>query len=470
MKLTAATSSLLYLGGTYNDVASVDQASMEQYNILNFLGGKSPYQQYTGFGISTDIPETCTLEQVQLLSRHGERFISADKAEETLEILDKLKAQDLQGPLAFIKDYEWFVANDSLYGEEVTLQNSNSIFSGSLSAQRQGRAFREKYGDLYDSSKTLPVFTTNAQRVYDTSVNFLKGFFNSATEIDSAKRDLGFTTEGDVKINILDEADDNTVNNLTPINSCSNYNEDDFDTPDELKTYATGFISRMKAAGNPNLKLKKGEVKRLIEICAYELNVKGSSQFCSLFTNEEFIRYEYYKDVKQYYTEGPGNKYAVAIGSVLLEASVKLLQEDNDNKLWLSFTHNADIVNYLAAIGLFTEAEDFSLTDVQFGKKFQRAKIVPQSARLALEKYNCDGTSYVRFILNDAVIPMDCSYGPGFSCSLQDYLKLTKSNAALSFNKVCGTKFSNDEITFFWDYDTTSYNATLATEPASGTD
>lgn len=65
---------LLVSQSIFQDVATPQQAATDQYSVINFLGGSAPYKQGSRYGISTDIPEKCTVEHVQMISRHGEKI------------------------------------------------------------------------------------------------------------------------------------------------------------------------------------------------------------------------------------------------------------------------------------------------------------------------------------------------------------------------------------------------------------
>ena len=67
---------LLVSQSIFQDVATPQQAATDQYSVINFLGGSAPYKQGSRYGISTDNPDKCTVEHVQMISRHGERFPS----------------------------------------------------------------------------------------------------------------------------------------------------------------------------------------------------------------------------------------------------------------------------------------------------------------------------------------------------------------------------------------------------------
>ncbi|KAI3403991.1 hypothetical protein KGF56_003150, partial [Candida oxycetoniae] len=90
--------------------------------------------------------------------------------------------------------------------------------------------------------------------------------------------------------------------------------------------------------------------------------------------------------------------------------------------------------------------------------------IVPQGARIYTEKFSCSGESYVRYLVNDAVIPIQtCATGPGFSCKLDEFEEYVDDNIGWEdFNEYCGIEPSVPQsLTFYWDYMNTTYNAPL---------
>ena len=101
---------LLLPYGVFEDVATPQQASIEQYNIIKYLGGSGPYLQRPGYGISTDLNDNqCNVEQIQMISRHGERFPSLGDGKFFNEILDVFKNynNEFKGDLEFLNNYKF---------------------------------------------------------------------------------------------------------------------------------------------------------------------------------------------------------------------------------------------------------------------------------------------------------------------------------------------------------------------------
>lgn len=94
---------LLVSQSIFQDVATPQQAATDQYSVINFLGGSAPYKQGSRYGISTDIPEKCTVEHVQMISRHGERFPSKGDGAYFDTVMNTFKSynQKFKGDLSF---------------------------------------------------------------------------------------------------------------------------------------------------------------------------------------------------------------------------------------------------------------------------------------------------------------------------------------------------------------------------------
>ncbi|RCK59087.1 Acid phosphatase PHO11 [Candida viswanathii] len=420
--------SLLLSGpGVFQGIASPQQASNEADNIFRYLGGSAPYFPRQGNGVSTDIPEGCTIEQVQLYSRHVEHFL-------TVSLGRRLEALYQSGDLTFLNYwYTYFVDDRSNYALSTSPENSQSVYAGTTNALRHGASFRARYGSLYDANFTLPVFSSNSARVLETSRYFARGFLGDDSE------------EGrTVKFNVVLEDEESGVNTLTPRRSCPRY-----DLAFEAK--------------NRGLNLTADDAYELFDWCAYELNVCGYSPFCGTFTNRELLQFSYGDDLEKYYTDGPSNPQNRFVGSILHNASLALLKDDiNPNKVWLSIAHSDDLAVYHAALGLFDIAEDFPTDYIPFPNPYSHASIAPQGARFYTEKLGCGGESYVRYIVNEAVTSIStCADGPGFSCKLDDFEEyLNERIGGYNITEECGLNSSYPtEVSFYWDYDDVVYDS-----------
>nr|WOG36270.1 uncharacterized protein [Candida metapsilosis] len=444
---------LLVSQSIFQDVATPQQAATDQYSVINFLGGSAPYKQGSRYGISTDIPEQCTVEQVQMISRHGERFPSKGDGATFDKIMNVFKSygKDFKGDLSFLNDYEYFVTNKEYYEKETSPTNSEGTFAGTTTALRHGAYFRQRYGTLY-SGGNFTVFTSNSGRCYQTANYFARGFLG-----DEYSDEI-------VEYVVVDEDPKMGANSLTPRYACKNLeninNDDIVDKFD--KSYLQDILNRWQQQ-NPGLNLTTSQVSRLFLWCAFELNVRGSSPFCSLFTNEEFIKSGYENDLTNYYSIGQGNNLSTTVGSPMVEASLRLLlDESSTNKIWVMFTHDTDMEFYLSSMGLINPEKDLPVDHVPFPNPYNAAQMFPQGGRTYLEKLNCNDKKYVRFIMNDAVVPFpDCSNGVGFSCEFDQFVDIVRSRLdGIDYSKQCDST-GPANLTFLWDYKDVNYNAPL---------
>jgi len=437
----------------YQSVATPQQASVEQYDILRYLGGKAPYIQHPGFGIPTDVPDQCTIEQVQLLSRHGERYPSKNVGKALEKINEKFKGYNgtFKGELSFLNNYTYFVEDKDNYEKETTPSNSEGPFSGADNALRHGTTFRSKYNEIYNPDKPLPVFAANYDRVALTAQYFARGFLGQDYD------------ESNVEYVLIDEDGELGANSLTPRYGCKKFESDPHtDYVDGFSDqYLKDALTRFQKS-NPNLDLDTDDVNSLFDWCAYELNVKGYSPFCNLFSNTEFIKNSYSLDLENYYSNGPGNNMTRTIGAPLIRASLALLKDnETEHKIFLSFSHDTDLEITLEALGLLGIADGEQLPNdhIPFPHTYVHSTIVPQGARIYTEKIKCDGEIYVRYVLNDAVYPLPtCSDGPGFSCKLTDFENYVNDRLDnLDYATQCGAEDIPNNVTFYWDYTEKNY-------------
>lgn len=439
-------------------LAIPQQFQGDEYSAFKYFLGAGPYTTHSGYGIDPAVPSECELEQVQLLARHGERFPSHGEGQNYEKIMDKFHnyTNAFAGPLSFLNDYEYFVPAKELYDMETTASNSEGTFSGTNDAMRHGLYFRSRYESIYNSSQPLNVFTVNSFRVHQTADYFVRGFLGDDRSLPNWV--------------VLSEEEDLGANSLTPKYSCSNYNHGKRN--DLIGNYDSSYLKKILhrlIKDNQGLQLSTGDVDALFFWCAYETNVRGSLPFCNLFTNEEIIRHSYGNDLSRYYTYGNGNNISLWASSQLLNSSLTLLtQEDppsNNGKIWLSFTHDTDIESFHASLGILQPKDHLPSDQIIFPSPYQVTSVVPQHARTYTEKYKCNGESYVRYLVNDAVIPIpNCTDGPGFSCKLQDFKNYVDQRIGdADYETMCDNQDSGrpPKLTFYWDYPDKNYTEPL---------
>lgn len=418
------------------------QEALDQYNVLRFLGTAAPYVANPGYGIDREPPSQCKVTQANLIARHGERYPTTKRGKKMIESLASIRnssAEDIDGPLAFLTDYEFRGLDEEQFDKE----SSSGPYSGLLELYKLGSLVRERYYDLYQEGDAINIYAASSERVVASAKKFTEGFLGENYNESFVK--------------VIDEDDESLgANSLTPVASCNNYHKkQNDDTIDSLSdSYLSDIADRLNKE-SPGINVTADVVDTLMYYCGYDLNVDGSSEICDIFTTTEFQSYSYTKDVEYYYQKGPGNNMSSIIGSVYINAVIELLKSsDEEHNLTLSFAHDSDLCYIISNLGLFDG--DLSVEYHDFNHLWKVSDIAPMAARLIIERLECEGhdDDYMRIVLNDAVIPIPGnSDGPGFSLSVDNFEKyISERLDGHSYGEDCGLDSGvPTNLTFFWD-------------------
>ncbi|OAA66491.1 3-phytase B [Niveomyces insectorum RCEF 264] len=434
----------------YGSTAPYSQAFLEGYSVLKHIGGQGPYSNRQSYGIGRDPPGGCAVDQVIMLKRHGERWPDPGPAANFLSSVNKIyqtNTTTFTGSLEFLNRWQYFVPGNRY----VALESYNGPYAGLLDGYRHGAEYGTRYGHLWDATEpaTIPMFSSGYERILMTARRFGEGFF-------------GWNYTDVVAMNIIPEEAYMGANSLTP--TC--IKDNGTAVCSQLTNYQPQFdvaASRLNAQV-PNLRLNATDIYNLMQMTAYELNVRGYSDWVHAFSLDEWVAFGYTQDLQYYYCNGPGDKNMRAVGAVYANASLTLLNEgpDKTGKLFFNFCHDTNITPVLAALGISSPADDLPLDHIPFPNDYNTGNIVPMGGHLTIERLTCNATSvsvpgtYVRLILNEAVVPYTgCQDGPGFSCSLANYTQLVSASLP-DFISTCGFNASYPQhLDFWWSYNTT---------------
>lgn len=94
----------------------------------------------------------------------------------------------------------------------------------------------------------------------------------------------------------------------------------------EYRATYLGAISE-RLLEQTGMRFSDQEVYAMQEMCGFETTVRGRSDWCDVFTQDDFLGFEYARDVLHYYRAGPGQKYAASMGWLWLNATTNLMLE-----------------------------------------------------------------------------------------------------------------------------------------------
>ncbi|CAG8322361.1 unnamed protein product [Penicillium nalgiovense] len=406
------------------------QPLVREWNVLHHLGGNGPWIENAGEGAASNLapPDGCSLDQVHLLSRHGERYPTPSAGSRHLQFLKRVKETGLplNGSLEFLNDWTYFSDNPQRDFGELT---NTGPYAGTLGTFRTGVRFRTRYRDLVSKDIYTRLWASDSSRVIDTARHFASGFFG-----------LDWESSGKAQLQVIPESFERGADTLTPGDTCLKYLEDTIlghDNGMEMlaqfqETYIPAIASRLIHEDNIGLNnLSNDDVYGMQEMCGFETMVRGTSPWCEVFTEQDWYNFEYARDLLLYYRAGPGNPYAGAMGWLWLNATTGLLHDGPiAGSMFLSFVHDGDIAPFLTALGIFTGDKKLLPTHIATNRVWRISPILPMGARITIERLSCSSRHedpYVRVNINDRIIPLPfCKSGPGESCPLGQFVEYVR--------------------------------------------
>lgn len=254
----------------------------------------------------------------------------------------KNSSQKFTGNLAFFNEWELFWSSKSkssqkhaeqtelILGDDSSLEQLTSTgpFSGTLGSFSTGVRLRTRYIDLISKAlahhpdKPTTFWASDSNRVIETAKHFASGFFG----IDYRDRDIA-------ALEVISEHFSLGGNTLTPGRTCLNNKKDHKEGQrkgyDLMGIYRATYLGaiRERLLQQTSMTFNDQEIYAMQEMCGFETTVRGRSDWCDVFTREEFLSFEYARDVLHYYRAGPGQKYAASMGWLWLNATTNLMLE-----------------------------------------------------------------------------------------------------------------------------------------------
>ncbi|KAK1993958.1 histidine acid phosphatase [Colletotrichum falcatum] len=451
-------------------------ASKSAAHPLEHLGANGPWFAGPNVNnISSDIPENCYVDQAAYVLRHGSRYPDPGAYNGWISMQQRFQAGNYtaSGSLSFLPKWQTVLTNPSS-------QISNLSPTGYKEAHDLGYALRTRYPDLYTEGDDFMVWANNYSRVLQTAQLFVRGFLGTNA-----------TLLGDIIAVTSRGFPGGIGDSLAPSDMCPTF--EDNEGGDAVTQWNSIYIppiqTRLQALIKGNLTISPGDVSQIPYLCGYESQIAGHlSPWCDIFTDDEFLQYEYFQDLRYYYGVGPGTDIPGKMMTPFLNALMGILEagpsingtrEDgrsfNLPKLVMSFLNDGQLNQLITASGVFDEQQPLSSTEKYDDRQYVSSRFTTMRGTIAFERLNCvvsgnstssnaipqtqltrpirrsssvpsstaqgaHNATYVRIRLNDAVYPVpSCRDGPGSSCLLKDYKQyiVTKLEAQGNWIKNC---------------------------------
>ena len=203
----------------------------------------------------------------------------------------------------------------------------------------------------------------------------------------------------------------------------------------------------------PGANLSMEEAVFVMDLCPFTTVASSNatqSDFCRLFSEDEWRCYDYEKSLEKWYGFGPGNPLGATQGigyvnELIARLTGKAVEDHTstnstldssaetfplDRKLYADFSHDNIMVSIYAALELYSATADLPWKYKIPPKKlngFSAAWTVPFAARMYVEKMQCgnpETEELVRVLVNDRVVTLQrCNPDAQGRCKLSDFVE-----------------------------------------------
>lgn len=205
------------------------------------------------------------------------------------------------GPLAFLANYRYPIVDTGLL---TGVGATTEFASGVTFWNRYGRTLYNAtvgqiaYNASFPNGTARPpvvLRTTSQSRIYNSQINWALGFFGTSYQTVPNPSIANATSPYEVVVITEGGTENNT---LASYDSCMNDNDPvlgylgDLDLFTYLPKYLGPATKRLQAYVPDGLTLTYNDTYAMQSICAYETAYIGDSDFCGLFTADEWAGFE----------------------------------------------------------------------------------------------------------------------------------------------------------------------------------
>ena len=265
------------------------------------MGPLTPYVSSSGWGVDdatyagtpTSAAGECKLSQAHILHRHGARYPTAGGPPDVLrDFLAQNPHLRYTGSLAFLNNYRFGVGEELL----TPVGRGQLYDSGVKAALLYGKLVADDYAekDAHGRPKTLFARAGSQQRIVDSGLAWLNGFFGApwtnytSFEIQIEHPSFNTTTAPEFACSAA----------FRPGSSPGGAMADRW-----AATYLSDAILRL-GHDFGGATLNSTLLFAMQQMCSYDTVAFGYSDFCGLFTKQEWLDYEYAWDLKFMNTNG----------------------------------------------------------------------------------------------------------------------------------------------------------------------
>lgn len=413
--------------------ASSDNLLTDINVISRYWGQISTYQDNPEnyFGVqNVGLPDGCQVVQAHTLQRHANRFPTGyfddgindeNFAAKVFNFTQGGIKTGFTGPLAFLNTYRYIMGESYLTGLGAAVE----FQSGVQFWNRYGRTlYNATKGQLaYNATgRAKPVLRTTGQsRIENSQINWALGFFGPSFNVTP---DPTLSTLANPPFDVVIIPEGGTENNtLASYDSCFNddnaFNGDIGDRDmfgEYVPMYLKAATARLQQHAPAGFTLNVNDTYAMQSICAYETQYIDSSDFCGLFTADEWAGFENSLDIEYYYDYSYGAPTGRAQGVGYLQellarltnqyitssnSSVNSTYDNNaaqfplGRPFYADFSHDDIIISVLTAMSMdyFKDPPSLKQYPPNPDRHFILSHLTPFGARLVTEVVSCNAAN-----------------------------------------------------------------------------
>ncbi|KAK5086378.1 hypothetical protein LTR05_003546 [Lithohypha guttulata] len=409
-------------------------------NIFQLMGQLSSYfPNPVGFGVNEyALPPGANITTAHLLSRHGARYPTGDSSVSSfgskIYNVTRNGTATWTGALSFLNTWSY-----TLGAEILVARGRQELFDS-------GVLFYYNYGHLYNTLTKLVSRTTTQDRMLKSAEYFMAGFF-------------GFEWPQNVTLEPIIEQPyfNNSLAGYFQCNNSNNYRSTAGNNASLVweNIYLKNATQRLRAlSGNYNWTV--ADSYNAQTLCPYETVAYGFSNWCSLFTYDEWQGFEYSIDlqfqgndgflsptgrgvgigfVEEFYARLQGHLYNLPPGSTNVNTTLDQMNNTFplNQSLYMDFSHDTNIYSILTAFGLQQFSDKLSNSSITPNRNVTISHLTPFGARVVWEQittpqpvkaqrpknsnatmadfYNPGNrTSYIHMTISQRTVPLGFSY------------------------------------------------------------
>lgn len=416
------------------------------------------------------------------LQRHAQRFpdtvdnaTTGGFAQKLADFKSSNKDAEFTGPLKFLNSYR-YIMNDTGYltgiGAGVEFNRGVAFWNNYGRTLFDASQAQLQYSSLFSNNDTarpkMTVRTTSQSRMQNSQINWSLGFFgpsfNSTPDHDLINWQAPFNTV------IIPEG--GTENNtLASYDSCPNSNNDGnlaIATNHQeayKKIYTRATIKRFEGYAPKGFTFTYDDIYAMQMTCAYEYGYIGASDFCQIFTPNEWSGFEIVLDQQYYYLYGYGSPTGRAEGIGYVQELIARLNHeyisfgnssvnttfDNNGKtfplgqsVYADFSHDDIIISVLAALSVSYFKKNPTLDEYppSADNHFTLSHLTPFGANLITEQIGCS-SSNPEPVENSRVQYTPNQYGYSAKNATHKFIRMRLNNGIIPLNTISGGKCGN---------------------------